>query len=148
MRKWPMWMWVLTTDNTQQRESGQCGCGPRKLITLSKGKVVNVDVGQGNLKHSTKGKWLMWMWALSTDNTQQRESGHFEHSVQKILTSSNRGYRRREGRVLYNTSQMLNYLLYKNEHCSRRVKWGCFTREFLGLYLDWGRRNSTIEQTV
>jgi hypothetical protein len=34
-------MWAKATSNTQQRESGQCGCGPRQLITLSKGKVAN-----------------------------------------------------------------------------------------------------------
>ena len=37
-----MWMWILATDNTQQRESGQCGCGPWQLITLNKGKVANL----------------------------------------------------------------------------------------------------------
>ena len=43
-----MWMRAKATDNTQRRESGQCGSEPRQLITLNKGKVTNVDVGIGN----------------------------------------------------------------------------------------------------
>jgi hypothetical protein len=60
-----MWMWALETDNTQQRESGQCGSGPWQLITLNKGKVVNL---------CTQYKKY---WRLVTEATEEQKEGYY-----------------------------------------------------------------------